>query len=73
MPCYRAANIAPVGEWLGEGGKKMAECDMADPDLVHVRRMSYDLKCNWKIFVENYLDGCYHWCVSGAYSGGRMV
>lgn len=25
-----------------------------------VRRTSYDLKCNWKVFIDNYLDGGYH-------------
>ncbi len=25
-----------------------------------VQRNSYDLSCNWKVFVDNYLDGCYH-------------
>lgn len=25
-----------------------------------VKRVTYELKCNWKIFVDNYLDGCYH-------------
>ena len=28
--------------------------------LQHVGRRHYDLKCNWKIFVDNYLDGGYH-------------
>ncbi len=29
-------------------------------DLVFARRVEYDLKCNWKVFVDNYLDGGYH-------------
>jgi choline monooxygenase len=30
-------------------------------DTLHfVERRSYDLKCNWKVFVDNYLDGGYH-------------
>jgi len=24
------------------------------------RRQTYDLECNWKVFVDNYLDGGYH-------------
>ena len=28
--------------------------------LHYVRRMTYDLRCNWKVFVDNYLDGGYH-------------
>lgn len=30
-----------VAEWLGEGGRKMAECGMEAPDLVHVRQMVF--------------------------------
>ena len=25
-----------------------------------VERRSYELRCNWKVFVDNYLDGGYH-------------
>jgi len=28
--------------------------------LTFVRRVEYDLRCNWKVFVDNYLDGGYH-------------
>ena len=28
--------------------------------LVFVARREYDLNCNWKVFVDNYLDGGYH-------------
>ncbi|CAF3862157.1 unnamed protein product [Rotaria sp. Silwood2] len=28
--------------------------------LEYVTRKSYHIKCNWKIFVDNYLDGGYH-------------
>lgn len=29
-------------------------------DLVFTARRIYTLKCNWKVFVDNYLDGGYH-------------
>src|SRR5690606_22457665 len=29
-------------------------------DLVFARRVEYELRCNWKVFVDNYLDGGYH-------------
>jgi choline monooxygenase len=29
-------------------------------DLVRVERRSYELDCNWKVFIDNYLDGGYH-------------
>ncbi|CAF1053410.1 unnamed protein product [Rotaria magnacalcarata] len=28
--------------------------------LEYVSRKSYHIKCNWKVFVDNYLDGGYH-------------
>ncbi len=32
-----------------------------DPTVLkHERRVSYELDCNWKVFVDNYLDGGYH-------------
>jgi choline monooxygenase len=33
------------------------------PDFCHLKRIerrTYDLLCNWKVFVDNYLDGGYH-------------
>jgi choline monooxygenase len=32
-----------------------------------VSRHSYDIKCNWKVFADNYLDGGYH--ISGLHPG----
>jgi choline monooxygenase len=32
--------------------------DLQDVELVETR--SYSVKCNWKVFVDNYGDGCYH-------------
>ena len=46
-----------MAEWLGEGGRRMAECGMEAPDLVHARTMTYNLECNWKVFNDNYLVG----------------
>jgi phenylpropionate dioxygenase-like ring-hydroxylating dioxygenase large terminal subunit len=28
--------------------------------LTWVKNVSYDMACNWKVFVDNYLDGGYH-------------
>jgi choline monooxygenase len=30
------------------------------PPLIWHARKSYDLACNWKVYVDNYLDGGYH-------------
>ena len=29
-------------------------------EMLHVKRVVYDLNCNWKVFVDNYLDNGYH-------------
>ena len=29
-------------------------------DLVHVATKHFELHCNWKVFIDNYGDGCYH-------------
>ena len=29
-------------------------------DLVHIESRKYVLNCNWKVFIDNYLDGGYH-------------
>ena len=42
--------FAPVAARLGDG--------LAD--LVFAERRTYRLRCNWKVFVDNYLDGGYH-------------
>ena len=34
---------------------------MGDDSLKHVASRTYtDIKCNWKVFCDNYLDGGYH-------------
>ncbi|KAL4434335.1 hypothetical protein ABPG75_000776 [Micractinium tetrahymenae] len=49
-----------VAAWLGPRGSAAAlAAGMADP-LVHVASREYELRCNWKVFVDNYLDGGYH-------------
>ena len=45
-------------------GLAEAHADVAlefDPELLnHHRRVTYELDCNWKVYVDNYLDGGYH-------------
>jgi choline monooxygenase len=44
--------LEPLPAWVaGRGGIDK---------LQFVRRQEYDLKCNWKVYVDNYLDGGYH-------------
>ncbi len=39
------APLAPLADWQG---------------LSHVLTRSYEIECNWKVYVDNYLDGGYH-------------
>ena len=44
-----------VAAWLGQEGSAAAlAAGIADP-LVHVASREYELGCNWKVFVDNYL------------------
>ena len=49
---------APLTNFLGGLVQRVAPLNLA---LVHFfERRSYSLNCNWKVFVDNYLDGGYH-------------
>lgn len=45
-------------EELAELGTRLAAMDTGKLHFVATR--SYDIECNWKVFVDNYLDGGYH-------------
>ncbi len=47
-----SARCANLGDDLGD--------DLGIEKLRFVERRQYDLACNWKVFVDNYLDGGYH-------------
>jgi len=46
-----AEELAPLATLLEESGMQ---------GLRHVHRRRYPIRCNWKVFVDNYLDGGYH-------------
>lgn len=52
------ANAAPLRDFLG------SLADRVTPLRFHalhfLERRIYDLNCNWKVYVDNYLDGGYH-------------
>ncbi len=51
-------NAAPLTDFLGRLALRVAPLNLA---AVHFfERRSYTLNCNWKVFVDNYLDGGYH-------------
>lgn len=45
-------------EFLSDMPPRIAPLNLAS--LRFFERRSYDLNCNWKIYVDNYLDGGYH-------------
>lgn len=48
----------PLKQFLGRMIQRMAPLDVGK--LHYVASKSYDIACNWKVFVDNYLDGGYH-------------
>ena len=49
----------PLAEWLGaELVQRVAGLNLET--LRWMERRSYTVDCNWKVFVDNYLDGGYH-------------
>ena len=48
----------PLSEFLGGLVKRVAPLGLTS--LQYFKTSSYDIHCNWKVFVDNYLDGGYH-------------
>jgi choline monooxygenase len=52
-------NSSPsLSEFLGGIVKRVAPLGIGN--LHYFDRRTYDIACNWKVFVDNYLDGGYH-------------
>jgi choline monooxygenase len=49
---------APLADFLGRLAQRVAPMNLNS--LHFFERRSYSLNCNWKVFVDNYLDGGYH-------------
>jgi choline monooxygenase len=60
--CFVFVNLdnraAPLPEFLGGLVKRMAPLGISKLHYFDTR--TYDIHCNWKVFVDNYLDGGYH-------------
>ncbi|RYY92490.1 MAG: aromatic ring-hydroxylating dioxygenase subunit alpha, partial [Comamonadaceae bacterium] len=54
--CLSAAT-PPLAEWLGDLPERLAMYGFER--MRASRRVSYDLDCNWKVWVENFMEG-YH-------------
>jgi choline monooxygenase len=49
---------APLAEFLGDLPERVAALGLSR--LHFFERKTYTLRCNWKVYVDNYLDGGYH-------------
>lgn len=60
--CFVFVNLdpdaAPLLEFLGGLVGRVAPLNLSG--LHYFDRRTYDIACNWKVFVDNYLDGGYH-------------
>src|SRR5258708_4563298 len=60
--CFVFVNLddhaAPLAEFLGGLVQRVAPLGIGK--LYYFDRRTYDINCNWKVFVDNYLDGGYH-------------
>ncbi len=52
------SNAGELADFLGELPMRVAPLGLGT--MKFVDRRTYDLNCNWKVFVDNYLDGGYH-------------
>jgi len=55
-------NADPAAESgsLAKGVSPLPTNDLFSPELKWVKRVVFPVGCNWKVFVDNYLDGGYH-------------
>ena len=51
-------DAAPLTEFLGGLVQRVAPLGISK--LHHFDRRTYNIHCNWKVYVDNYLDGGYH-------------
>jgi choline monooxygenase len=60
--CFVFVNLdsqaIPLTEFLGGLVPRLAPLGVSN--LQYFDRRTYDIHCNWKVFVDNYLDGGYH-------------
>jgi len=50
----------PLPEYLFQAGLTRRVAPLGLRDLTFFESRTYVLNCNWKVFVDNYLDGGYH-------------
>jgi choline monooxygenase len=66
MGLVEAAGVGVWGKWifakieLGDGAPLESIADLRVGQYQWFERRHYTLECNWKVFVDNFLDGGYH-------------
>ena len=60
--CFVFVNLDPEAQSLQEflGGLAPRIAPLGIGKLHHFDRKTYNIACNWKVFVDNFLDGGYH-------------
>lgn len=54
----RSSGVPTLAGYLGDLPQRIAPLKLAS--LKFFERRSWDINCNWKVYVDNYLDGGYH-------------
>ena len=67
---YLGENPPPLAPPLAELKRRLDA--MGTSDLTFAARRTYDMKCNWKVYVDNYLDGGYHVAVLHQALAGQL-
>jgi len=57
-PVHLDPHAVPLKEFLGSIVPRLAPLEVSK--LGFFQRKTYTLECNWKVYVDNYLDGGYH-------------
>jgi choline monooxygenase len=52
-------DAAPLAEWIGAIPSEIAAAGYDLSSMRLIERRDYDIACNWKVYVDNYLEG-YH-------------
>ena len=52
-------NASPLAEWIGAVPSEIQSAGYEMSNMRRVERRDYDIACNWKVYVDNYLEG-YH-------------
>src|SRR5258708_19121836 len=52
-------DAAPLADWIGVIPTEIRSAGYEMSNMRRIQRRDYDIACNWKVYVDNYLEG-YH-------------